>query len=290
MFGYLTPNRDELRVRELRLYRAHYCGVCRAMKQHCAARCCLCLAYDSAFLSLLGDLLWGITPIKEARCPFKPWKKLFAVECPAAVYAAKANAYLGYLKCLDDRADEHPLRGAAGARLFRRPAAGAKAALSAAAEQMEEGMRALSALERGGCAQMDEPAIAFGRVTAGLFGGLPLKEGCEKYREALLWMGQNIGRWVYLLDAFDDLDDDEKSGSYNVLLRQFGSAQEAKAQRGRLQWGLEQSLYQAHTAFSLLPENDLTPVVENILRQGAPLRADAVLAGTKKEKKGRAAK
>lgn len=108
MFGYLTPNRDELRVRELRLYRAHYCGVCRAMKQHC----CRALLFVPGVRQRLsfppGRPVVGPHPIKEARCPFKPWKKLFAVECPAAVYAAKANAYLGYLKCLDDRADEHP--------------------------------------------------------------------------------------------------------------------------------------------------------------------------------------
>ena len=31
MFGYVRPNRDELKVRELRDYEALYCGLCRAL-------------------------------------------------------------------------------------------------------------------------------------------------------------------------------------------------------------------------------------------------------------------
>ena len=31
----------------------------------------------------------------------------------------------------------------------------------------------------------------------------------------------NIGRWIYILDAWDDLADDIKSGSYNAILLQF---------------------------------------------------------------------
>ena len=30
MFGYVRPNRDELKVRELRDYEALYCGLCHA--------------------------------------------------------------------------------------------------------------------------------------------------------------------------------------------------------------------------------------------------------------------
>ena len=36
------------------------------------------------------------------------------------------------------------------------------------------------------------------------------------------WLGYNLGRWIYVLDAVNDMDKDYKSGSYNPLLTDIG--------------------------------------------------------------------
>ena len=287
MFGYLTPLRDELKVREFSTYRAHYCGVCRALRTGCSLPSCMSLTYDAAFLSLLGCSIGpGVRPL-PGRCPFKPWKKIFLTEeNPDTCYAADANLYFALLKCQDDHQDEHPFRGAAGELLLRRGAKKAVARLgSEVTAGVSEGMKALSRLEQEGCDSLDEPALAFGQCMETLLGGLPAARGQTSLCDPLRWIGKNLGRWVYLLDAWDDLEKDEKSGSYNVLLRRFGTVGQVRAQRERVRFSLLNSLYEAGKAASLLPGNSLSPIVSNILGEGAVTRTEQVLSGCGKQKR-----
>lgn len=281
MFGYLTPLRDELKVREFNTYRAHYCGVCKALGKECGPASCASLTYDSAFLSLLGVSMGkGSRPI-AGRCPFKPWKKLFFVEPNANTqYAADVNVYLALLKCRDDRQDEHPIRGAAGSLLLSAGAKKASARLSPDVRAgIAKGMKSLERLEKENCDLIDEPALAYGTCMQAVLGSLPAGRDNTAHKEALRWMGLNLGRWTYLLDAWEDLEKDEKSGSYNVLLRRFGSAKEAKSQVERVRFGLLNSLYEAGRTAELLPGNSLAPIVKNILGEGAVTRTEQILSG-----------
>ena len=63
MFGYLRPLQDELKVKEARLYRAVYCGICRAMAQRAGQLPRLALQYDA----VLPALLWLALSEKEGR-------------------------------------------------------------------------------------------------------------------------------------------------------------------------------------------------------------------------------
>lgn len=49
MFGYVRPNRDELKVRELRDYEALYCGLCRALGRRHGFFARFFLNYDFTF-------------------------------------------------------------------------------------------------------------------------------------------------------------------------------------------------------------------------------------------------
>ena len=270
MFGYLTPEKGELKVREYELYRAHYCGVCLALKKHCTARSCLGLTYDAAFLSVLGASLGEFQLPQVRRCPFKPYKRINAAFGPCSEYAAAANAVMAYKKCLDDRADEHKLRGTLGAWLTASGAKkGGKRLGEAALKEIDGAMESLARLERERCDSIDEPALAFGRVMEQLLGGLP---GPKSAAEPLRWMGLNLGRWLYLIDAWDDMEKDKASGSYNVFLLKFGSLEAARQEKERVEYNLVHSLYQARTALSLLPENPLTPIVDNVLGEGTVRR------------------
>ena len=56
MFGYVRPNRDELKVRELRDYEALYCGLCHALGRRHGFFARFFLNYDFTFLAMLLDL------------------------------------------------------------------------------------------------------------------------------------------------------------------------------------------------------------------------------------------
>ena len=51
MFGYIRPLECELKVREQQEYRAHYCGVCKAIGKRYGQIDRLALSYDAAFLA-----------------------------------------------------------------------------------------------------------------------------------------------------------------------------------------------------------------------------------------------
>ncbi len=275
MFGYLTPEKGELRVREYEVYRAHYCGVCFSLRKRCSLISCATLTYDSAFLSVLGASLAPPVPVACSHCPFKPYKRINVSKGEWADYAADANALLSKKKCEDDKRDDHPVRGALGALALGKACRRAVPRLLPVLPAIESGMDRLASLERDGCDSIDEPALAFAQVMEAVFAGVP---GQKSAREPLLWMGKNIGRWVYLLDAWDDLEKDEKRGNYNVLIRKFGSAAAAKLQKERVEFNLLHSLGEASTALPFLPEGPLAPIVENTLVDGAALRTRKLLA------------
>ena len=53
MFGYVTVNRPELKVKELELYRSYYCGLCAELHRRYGRKGQLLLSYDCTFLLLL---------------------------------------------------------------------------------------------------------------------------------------------------------------------------------------------------------------------------------------------
>lgn len=57
MFGYILPDKPELKIKEYELYRAYYCGVCRAIKRRHGNIPRLTLTYDITFLALFYRLL-----------------------------------------------------------------------------------------------------------------------------------------------------------------------------------------------------------------------------------------
>ena len=60
MFGYVTINRGELKVRELETYESYYCGLCRVLKDHYGLAGCTMLNYDMTFLGMLLSSLFPL--------------------------------------------------------------------------------------------------------------------------------------------------------------------------------------------------------------------------------------
>ena len=58
MFGYVTINRGELKVRELETYESYYCGLCRVLKDRYGLAGCTMLNYDMTFLGMLLSSLY----------------------------------------------------------------------------------------------------------------------------------------------------------------------------------------------------------------------------------------
>ena len=214
MFGYVTASWKELTQQEKDRYGSIYCGICRRIQAQSGDLARIGLSYDMAFLAaLLMSLYEPEERSGKNACLIHPVSKRPWVDNPYIRYSADMNVILSYYNALDDWQDD----GKQSARLLA-------AALGRYVPEIEgryprqcEAIRSciaeLSALEKVGCANPDEPASCFGTLMAEL---LVYEE--DLWASTLRQMGFYLGRFIYLLDAALDYRKDQKKGKYNPYL------------------------------------------------------------------------
>lgn len=221
MFGYLRLPEKLLSAEEQTLYRSVYCGICAAVKRLYSNAERFLLPYDAIFPALLW-LGLSEEPLKTENrtCAASVFKTHpVGVDHPALDAAAHAALWTGMRKLEDDALD-----GEHGMKTVRKIYADA-ARISdehfpkSSAMEGKAALKTLHDLEKEGCSRLDAVAFASGRLTAAVFTSGPIP---EEHRETVSELGLEMGRWVYLADAVDDLEKDRKSGSYNCLLAMGG--------------------------------------------------------------------
>ena len=58
MFGYVTANKPELKIREFARYKGYYCGLCHTLLENHGRRGQMTLTYDMTFLVILLSSLY----------------------------------------------------------------------------------------------------------------------------------------------------------------------------------------------------------------------------------------
>ncbi len=289
MLGYVKTDAQELRLREYRVYRALYCGLCRRMGK-CTGNCSrMSLSYDFVFLAAVRLLLTGEEiEIEKRRCLVHPLRPRPTVKaCRALDDCADFSALLVYHKLCDDVQDERGgkrLRARIARLFFKkayRKARGRHPVLDAA---IGEHLRALSDCEKSAeLAGADAPAEQFGLVMRDVFAeGLP----ADAARIAAD-MGRAIGHWIYLVDAADDFSEDIKHDRYNPYRGLFGdNPNEADWENVRL--SLTAHLCRLERGYLLLeehPTKELYEILSNILYIGLPETGEWVTSPQKSGKK-----
>ena len=275
MFGYIGTIESELKVREAASYKSWYCGLCQCMKRRYGPFCTLFLQYDCAFLALLfsGELGEAVDA-KRCHCLHRchdPQRK-YRLETPALRFAAAANVLLAYYKCYDDWRDERDLKKGAAALLLKGAVKRAGRDYPALLERTRQFYADQARMEESD-GRPDAAADPTGRYLESLADMLPFPEA-EKM--PLKWLLYNLGRWIYLMDAWDDREKDQKKGTFNPYLMANTSKEDAA-------FGLYASLEEAHKAFDLLSPSRDGGLMENVLTLGCPERTRRVLEKTDKE-------
>ncbi len=286
MYGYVRTYAPELKVREQEYYRAVYCGLCRSMGK-CTGQCSRAtLSYDITFFALVRKaLLEESVQVAPRRCLAHPTRRhLMADTDDTLMLCACLSAVLAYHKVQDDRADERggkrfaatlatPYLAALRRRARRRGHADADDRVAAA-------MQALRDMERERPMSVDEPADLFGELMATL-----LADGLSGDRATLAHaIGRHIGRWIYILDAADDFEEDVRRGRYNpfvCLYRAPDMTALSRERRESIRLSLRGELAGLERAFDLLCTDgnpDLRGILSNILYESLPRETDRVLA------------
>lgn len=286
MFGYVRPVPERLDPEQWEAYQSAYCGLCHALGKRHGWLARLTLQYDFTFLAILLAAGAGEEGRACQRCPVHPLRKPRSCAAGPAVDAAADQSVILTWHKLSDDVEDHGFFTGLPYRfvrfLFRRTYRKAARAQPEFDRQVREGLARLGELEKANSPQLDRVADAFAKILACSARAVE-REDARRAMEQLLY---HLGRWIYLMDAWDDLDEDRKKGRYNPLEARFQG--QARENRDYLETTSTHSLRLMGAAESLLELGEWTPIVENILYIGLPVVQNAVLDGRWKEMRDKA--
>lgn len=222
MFGYIRPSVKELKVKEYELFRGYYCGLCKSMGRSFGVFSRFVLNYDAVFLGLLMASVHDEMPVlKRESCIANPIKRKWIVkESPSIDFAADINVLLTYYKLKDDIRDEGGWLPTLAQFFFQKGYNSVVLRNKSIDGIIASTISSQVSLEEKGCSSMDEAAEPFANMMMQLLSKGYSGED-KSVSRILEWIGYNIGKWIYIIDAFDDIEKDIKSGSYNPLLKQY---------------------------------------------------------------------
>jgi hypothetical protein len=260
MFGYITADRDEMKGKDYDRYRAFYCGVCRDLGDGCGQASRLTLTYDMAFLAiLLTGLYEAETEVRECGCILHPLTKRKVIRNEYTAYAADMCILLAYHDLTDDWADDRKLSSLVLSKAVRRAYLDTAAKYPDKIRAIRKYLRSLQRAELTGDEKPDVAAHLTGDLMAEIFAP---KE--DVWAADLRALGFCLGRFIYLMDAFDDLEEDERKGSYNPF--RFFAGEDKSEEKIRQILSLEAA--GAARAFERLPILAEADILRNILYSG----------------------
>lgn len=213
MFGYVTANELELKVKEFKKYKAYYCGLCQCLQKKYGFAGQMTLTYDMTFMILLLTSLYESETRKNTfRCMMHPVKKTEILQNEITEYAADMNLILAYYHLKDDWEDEKKFFALTGIAFLKRKVEMAVRQYPRQAEAIQRELKRLSEFEKKESSNPDEPAGCFGRLMEEVF---VYKEDC--WEEPLRKMGFYLGKFIYIMDAYEDLPEDMEKENYNSL-------------------------------------------------------------------------
>lgn len=267
MFGYIIVNKAEMKFKEFDEYHSFYCGICRDLKRKFGGVGQISLSYDMTFLAILLTSLYEPETI-ESRCkciahPFEshPTKNNIFTE-----YAADMNALFAYYKSLDDWEDEKKLHKLLYSRILEGRSGKMREKYAEKVHKISLLMQSFSEAEQSENTDIDTLAGLFGQVMAEI---VVFRE--DEWSENLYRLGFFLGKFIYICDAYEDIETDIKKGTFNPLKQRYespGFEEECKTI-------LMMMISECCKEFEKLPILDNVEILRNILYSGVWCRYEA---------------
>ena len=226
------------------------------------------LTYDMTFVvMLLSSLYEPETTMRDVKCIAHPFEKHAVRENLFSSYAADMNVLFSYYKCLDDWEDERKVRGLAYGKVLKKAYATVRSRYPEKVAKMDGLMSRLSQEEKKQNQDVDQMAGLFGEIM-----GEILAVRADEWQEELHEMGSFLGKFIYLSDAYEDIEDDLKEGRYNPLASRFENPdfeEEVKTVLTMMMAG-------CCKAFEKLPIIENVEILRNILYSGVWYRYELI--------------
>ena len=282
LLGYVKTYKPELKIKDYEIYRGLYCSLCRTLGRQYGLISKLLLSYDVTFLLVVMLSVKSAVPtFKKGRCPFNPAKRCnYCTDCNTDLsFAAALTVLMFYYKVKDNLTDSGFFK-----RLLMRLIMPYASRLRIKAlkkykrldDMIRGGMRRQSFTENSNTDNTDKAA----HQSADLLGRIFCYYDADNLN--LYRFGYAVGRWVYLIDAADDIKTDLKNKSFNVFVNRFRIKSEnelTEKMKKQIEATLNMSRAQALEAFSSMGTEYFIPIVENILTDGMDSIMNKVLKG-----------
>lgn len=217
MFGYIIINQGDMKFKEFDVYHSYYCGLCRALDRQYGRIGQLTLTYDMTFLvMLLSSLYEPETKMGKVKCIAHPFEKHLIRTNVFSDYGADMNVFFAYYKCRDDWEDEKKVTRLAYGKLLKRAYRKVCAKYGGKTRKIVSLMGELSMEEKQKNQDIDYMAGLFGDIM-----GEIMSVRQDEWQENLRAMGTYLGKFIYLMDAYEDIEEDIKKNRYNPLIRRF---------------------------------------------------------------------
>ena len=261
MYGYIRAYKPELRFREYDIYHGCYCGLCEALHRRHGTAARWTLSYDMTFLILLLTGLYEPEETRtEQRCIAHPFHKNLHIQSTVTDYAADMSILLFRDKCMDDWNDERKISRRAAVGMFSRSYRKIQRQYPEKCSVVRTQLEKLHEMEQNHESNPEIPAGCFGTMLGELF---VWKD--DIWADTLRQVGFYLGKFIYLLDAYDDLEHDRKKQCYNPFHQtdttepQFSQNCEAL---------LQMMMSSCAAAFERLPILHYEEILRNILYAG----------------------
>ena len=273
MFGFVYINKPELKIKDYELYKGVYCSLCKALGKNYSVLSRFILNYDCTFLSLLIMSRAHTCPgFKQGRCSFNPLKKCsYTVNSEEALNKGAALTVISsYYKLLDGIADGNFFEKI-GYTLIR-PLFSvwhnkAKKDYKDYEDIVKDMFASQLKAEKSADICLDMAAEPTAKMLSSV---LELEAENETESKVLSQFGYHLGRWIYLMDAAKDLDEDSKKGSFNPFLVKFKS--KASVDYNEIESVISQSYYLLTKAYELIDKKRFKDILDNIVYSGLSLK------------------
>lgn len=281
MFGYVRPSRQRLRGEEEALFQQAYCGLCHTLGKKYGFAARFILNFDFTFLAIL--LSGTESPqCRSCRCVAHPFKCCRVMEQSSALETAADHSVVLAWWQLRDHIEDHgfissvPYRIAA---LFLRCAyRRARRILPEFDMAVQAHLSDLAAREKEKCASLDMAAEPF----AALMADIARCVSDEPKRRVMAEIFYQLGRWIYLVDAADDLAGDFRTGNYNPLRYRYALNEGVLSGeiKDQLALSLDLSIHRMASAYALLDRGAWSGILDSIFYESLYAIGAAVLNGT----------
>lgn len=262
MFGYINANRSQLSEDSIKTYQKFYCGLCRQLGNIAGFKGQLLLNYDLCFLAILLQSLYEPDiDTNEFRCIIHPVKKREAFKSEALEYAAAMDVILSYHSLMDNYVDDNSKVSGMAAKSLKKDYEAVRVKYPRQTAAVEDYIKKLTIAEKSREANIDIVSSYTGEMLGTLFNW---KE--DAWGDTLHCMGYYMGKFIYIIDAYDDIKKDEKTGSYNPLL--FMKNESPKEFETFVRVNLTSLMAECAKSFERLPIVENVDILRNIIYSG----------------------